>query len=125
MRHCAHDATTWLEDAGRRSAALYSSEVSMHTRETLGSGWWHNAGMAGKLALWLGIALLIGAALPSHGGAVGLAVAAAPPAHHAPPNAGAAARFHGQAHPPARTIAPQDADSTLAGRIVNADGTEF
>ena len=49
----------------------------MHTRETLGLGWWRSATLAGKLALWMGIVLLLAAPLPSMRGAEGVAVASA------------------------------------------------
>jgi hypothetical protein len=98
----------------------------MHTRKTPGLGWWRSATVAGKLALWMGIALLLAA--PMHGvrGARGLAVASASrPDHVSMQAAGDAFRPDGRAHAPARTIAPQNADSTLSGKIVNADGSPF
>ncbi len=99
----------------------------MHTREMFGSGWWRSATVGGRLALWLGIALLFVVPLPSQSGAAGLAVALAARQHdqvglH---SAGDAFRLQGHAHPPARTIAPQAADSTLSGTVVNADGSPF
>ena len=50
----------------------------MHTRETNGVGWQRCAIVAGKLALWLGIMLLIAAPLPGMHSALGLAAASAP-----------------------------------------------
>lgn len=78
----------------------------MHTRKTLGLGWWRNATVGGKLALWMGITLLLAAPMPGVRGALGLAGAT-------------------ESRPPARTIAPQAADSTLSGTVVNADGSPF
>jgi sugar lactone lactonase YvrE len=51
----------------------------MHTRETLGVRWRRSAAAGRKLALWLGIALLMVAALPSARIAVGFAASQARP----------------------------------------------
>src|SRR6187399_1039783 len=54
-----------------------SCEVDMHTHTTLGLSWWRNASVFGRLACWLGIALLLVVPLPNVGGAQGLVVASA------------------------------------------------
>ena len=42
----------------------------MHTRKTLGLSWWRNATVGGKLALWVGIALLLALPMPGVHGAL-------------------------------------------------------
>jgi len=69
----------------------------LHTRNTLGLSWWRSATVGGKLALWLGIVLLL-----------------AVPMYNTPAAAGRAS-----------ASAPQAADSTLSGTVVNADGSPF
>jgi sugar lactone lactonase YvrE len=74
----------------------------MHTRGTFESSWRRNATVAAKLALWMSIALLLAAALPGVGGAIGSADAsAARPERMRVPPIGAAAGVHGRAHSPA------------------------
>jgi hypothetical protein len=97
----------------------------MHTRETLGLGWWRSAAQAGKLALWMGIVLLLAAPLPGVRGAEAVAVASATRSERGSIQAaGDAFRFQGHAHVPARAIAPQATD-TLSGKVVNANGSTF
>ncbi|MEO7909418.1 MAG: hypothetical protein ABIV47_07180 [Roseiflexaceae bacterium] len=98
----------------------------MHTRKTLGLNWWRNVTIGATLTLWIGIALLLTAPMPVARGEERLAVAS--PANldrGSMRTSGDAFRFGDRAHPPARAIAPQAADSTLSGRVVNADGSPF
>jgi hypothetical protein len=98
----------------------------MHTRGSHRLGWWRSATLAGKLALWVGVALLLAAPIPSVPGVLGIgAVSAALPNGYRTRMAPDALQPHGSARPPARTIALQAADSTLSGRVVNANGSPF
>ncbi|MEP7189248.1 MAG: hypothetical protein ABI901_08670, partial [Roseiflexaceae bacterium] len=95
-------------------------------RGTFGLGWWRNATVAGKLALWMGIALLLAAPLPGMRSAIGLADASAASADRTGVQPlGDALRLAHRAHPPTPTIAPQAADSTLGGRVVDPAGMPF
>jgi len=94
----------------------------MHKHKTSGPNWWRSAALGAKLTLWMGIVLLLATPLPSVRGVIGLVVAsAARPSRDA---TSAAFRAHDRAHSHS-TIAPQDADSTLSGRVVNANGSPF
>jgi hypothetical protein len=111
----------------------------MHTRETLGLGWWRSAALAGKLALWMSIAVLLVVPMPS---VLGLAAASASRPNHAGMQAaGNTFRHHSHAHPPARPSAQSISAAaftngqvasfdglilpTLSGRVVNANGSPF
>lgn len=97
----------------------------MHTRGTFGLGWWSNATVAGKLALWMGIALLLAAPLPGMRSAIGLADASAASSDRTGVQPVDALRLDSRTHPPTPTIAPQAADSTLSGRVVDPAGMPF
>jgi hypothetical protein len=99
----------------------------MHMRETLRLGWWRSATLAKKLALWLIIALLLVVPMPGGRGALRFADASASrPNHAGMPTADSVFGRHSHTkHRPIRTIAPQAADSTLSGAVVNADGSPF
>ena len=76
----------------------------MHTRKTLGLNWWRNATVGGKLALWVGIALLLALPMPGVHGALGLAGAPeARPDRAGIMAAGNAFDLAGRAHPPTQS----------------------
>jgi hypothetical protein len=107
----------------------------MHTRETIRVGRPRSAIMAGKLAIWLGIALLLAAPLPAMPSALGLAAASAQRPVRAGMPAGEASRLHSRAHPStqrARTTAggmnlaaSMAITSTLSGQVVDPAGQPF
>jgi sugar lactone lactonase YvrE len=77
----------------------------MPIRETLGLGWWRNAGMQARLALWIGIVLLLIAPLPGADSVLGAAAApVALPQRPGSPVAGDMLRRQGQSRPSARHV---------------------